>query len=112
MIHQYNGKKYYFEIEFDPYNQIYIFNIVVVHKKSLRWSTINTLNTILSWFEIQQNDKRENDSDWIISNIEYMRFKKFITEIFSDKNAISYLEDKLDEDRTYGEWANRRKNKK
>lgn len=108
MTHTYDGNRYFFEIEFVPNLGQHVFNLVAVHKKSLRYSTINTLNTILSWCDIPANDRRENDSDWILSKKEYKRFKKFVIDLFSDDYSISYLENRLDEDRSCGEWENRR----
>jgi len=71
-----------------------------------RYSFINNLNVILSELEISQNDSTYFDSCWVAN--ESKHFYKKIVNFLSHKSSLDYLEDRLDEDRFYGEWENRK----
>ncbi len=107
MVKQFTGKRYSVEIRAEPFAGKYICNLVAIHLRSGLYSTINTLNTVLSLFEIEENDPRAQDADWLLNAKEYRSFENIASNFLSDKKALAYLECKLDEDRACGEWANR-----
>lgn len=107
MKYHYQGYKYSFEVEAEPYKDKFFFSIIAIHKASGKFSCINTLNQILSEFSFNGNDPRASESDWLISKQEVNVFLHNVKELFLDKNSIRFLEDKLDEDRECGEWENK-----
>ena len=84
------------------------FYIKAIHLVSLRFSFINNLNAILSEFNISIDDKKVSESQWLISKKRGKLFFKKTMKFLSDKTYRGYLEKKLDDDRKYGEWENRK----
>ena len=99
-----NGQNYNFCIVADR-NKFYI---EAVHTGSLRFSFINNLNVILSEFDVGMDDEKISESQWIISEIKNKLFSEKAIKFLSDKICRNYLEEKLEEDRKYGEWENRK----
>ncbi|TSC74866.1 MAG: hypothetical protein G01um101433_985 [Parcubacteria group bacterium Gr01-1014_33] len=82
------------------------FYIKALHRASSRFSFINNLNTILSEFNINVDDKRVSESQWLIPKKQGGLFFKKAVEFLLSRNSRSYIERKLDEDRECGEWEN------
>jgi len=100
------GKNYTIKVESWRDQKKYGFSIVAVHRKSKRQSCINTLNTILSWFGIEEDSELVSESDWYLTRKKWSEYRKSAREIFGNKKSLTYLERQLDEDRSCGEWAN------
>lgn len=82
------------------------FYIQATDKVSLRYSSINNLNPILSELvHDQYNDEKFGDSRWYVSE-EGQDFAKTSVGFLSNEEFRRYIESKLDEDRTLGEWEN------
>ena len=105
---EYIGDHYTIEIEAWRSRRLYGFSIIAIHKQTKRCSTINTLNTILSWFEIDGDSALADEPEWFITKRKLNQYRKLAKQIFSNKNYFKYLESKLDEDRSEGEWTNLR----
>jgi hypothetical protein len=98
VVERLKGLRYDFEIEYAPVGNEFAFEIIAIHRETGRYSCINHLNTILSWFEVDEDDPLLNEDEWVIP--------KMMIESLSDSYTVGYLEDRLDEDRGFGEWAN------
>jgi len=106
MIEQINGNRYNFELSFDETQKEVLFIIRAICKSSGRYSSINNLNAVLTWFGIETVSPKYEDSTWIITRSEALKFFKGIKHFLGSSYFLSYLENKLDEDRVYGEWEN------
>jgi hypothetical protein len=84
------------------------FYIEAIHLASLKFSFINNNNAVLSEFNINIDDKKNSESQWFITARQSKLFFKKAVNFLSDKIYRDYLERKLDEDREYGEWENRK----
>lgn len=84
------------------------FYIEAVHISSLRFSFINNLNAILSEFDIDIDDEKISESQWIASERKNKLFYGKAIKFLSDKTYRDYLEKNLEEDRKCGEWENRK----
>ena len=84
------------------------FYIKAIHSVSLRFSFINNLNAILSEFNIDIDNKKVSESQWLISERQSKSFFKKAINFLSDKVYRDYIERKLNEDRECGEWENRK----
>ncbi len=100
------GKKYTIELTISPYRKMYVFSLVAIHRQSKKWSCINTLNTILSWFGIEGDSSLASESDWLITKRRLAEYRKLAKGILGDKKYLAILESKLDEDRMCDEWTN------
>jgi len=96
-----DGKKYSFHVVNDGQK----FFIKAICKMSGRYSCINNINAILSELKISQDNFHYYDSKWVTDKSHH--FYKNTINLLSDKSSLGYIEDKLDEDRFYGEWENR-----
>ncbi|OIN98591.1 hypothetical protein COS16_08650 [Candidatus Desantisbacteria bacterium CG02_land_8_20_14_3_00_49_13] len=99
------GRKYNFYVVSDGIE----FYIKALHRISSRASFINNVNAILSEFNIDINDKKSAESQWLISEKLSGQFFKRAKSFLSDKNYRDYIEKRLDEDRECGEWENPQK---
>ena len=108
MIRKFKGDRYSFEVEAEPFHDQFYFSITTIHKKSRRSSCINTLNQILSEFEIGERDPRQEQSDWLLTKGELLRFRNRARSLFTRRSSIVFMESALDEDRSCGEWENRK----
>ena len=106
MTEEYVGKDYTVELRSSPCRKMYVFSLVAIHRQSKRWSCINTLNTVLSWFGIEGDSALVSEPDWLITKRRLDEYRKLAKEIFGNKKYLTSLESKLDEDRSCGEWAN------
>lgn len=90
------------------------FYIEATHRVSFRFSFINNLNAILSEFNVSENDERISESQWVVSKKQGALFFKQAKDLLENKDNRGYIEKKLDEDRSCGEWENIKifKNKK
>jgi len=100
------GKKYGFEIVTQHEPPEFTFFIKARCKATGRFSYINNLNTILSEFHIEVDDPKVAESIWVVSKCEIGDFINIAKQSFSDSFFLDYLERRLDEDRTEGEWEN------
>ncbi len=82
------------------------FYIEAIHFTPLRFSFINNLNVVLSEFNINIDDKKVSESQWIVSKRQSSLFFKKALGLLLDKGSRDYIEEKLDEDRECGEWEN------
>jgi hypothetical protein len=92
---------YQIDITFSNWKGLPMFHIYAIDMHSGRNSKVNTMNAILSYFEIEDQYRQEN-SDWLISPEEYEKFLDLIVEMTT--SDLSWLSDALDEDRREGEW--------
>ena len=106
MIINIQGEKYLFDIVSLKEGQLVSFYIRATCKLTRRTSCVNNLNPILSEFNIDSANQRFAESMWEVSRIEADHFISIVKEIFPSISFLKYLENKLDEDRTVGEWEN------
>lgn len=109
----FEGKKYNYKIineEFD--NNEFCWTLRATCKETKRYSGINNLNSILSrlfdgGYDMEVEKGRFEDSfAWDVSEEERDRFNEIVICFLNNAKYLIYLEDKLDEDRSQGEWAN------
>ena len=110
MIDKFLGDAYLFELEINPHGRKFDFHLFAIDRRTLHYSNINDLTTILSWLGIEDGDSLVDDKCWTISKGKMTKFSKVIREALTNGNSIRYLEDQIDEDRRYGEWANQLQN--
>lgn len=84
------------------------FYIEAIHLTSMKFSFINNLNAILSNFNISIDDKKVSESQWVISKEQGRLFFKEAIKSLLDKTYRDYIEKRLDDDRRYSEWENRK----
>lgn len=106
MITRISGRRYNFEIETEKGRRYSTFSIRAISTDSGKFSSINNLNAILSELGIEGDNPKFDDSSWVLTNKEAHEFENLIIEGLSSPSFIYYLEGKLDEDRSCGEWAN------
>lgn len=106
MITMITGVKYNFQIVSQTEEQDYIFFIRAVAKSNGKTSCINNLNAILSEFGVEIEDRKFEDSMWIVTKGEARYFSDTAIQFLSDASFLDYIERKLDEDRMVGEWEN------
>lgn len=117
-IRRYAGEDYFFEVESRPFEEGFVFTITAIDRVTGKYSQINDLNFILSQFltedvdsekeDLDEEDPRIEDKDWVLSAEELESFERIAKRLFQNKQSCDYLEFKLDEDRWEGEWANTR----
>jgi hypothetical protein len=67
-------------------------------------STINTLNYILSAFDIEPNSSNAEEPQWNGTEQEMQKWVDLAQSLFVDKQFLQSLERELDKDRQEGEW--------
>lgn len=82
------------------------FSIRAICRNSLKYSSINNLNTILSLLDVQLEDRQYEDSTWIIPRHKADTFSQIIHQAFNEGSFLAFLEKQLDDDRLEGEWEN------
>lgn len=107
MITKIKEKKYSFEVISENEDENLCFFIKAIHKLTGRFSCINNLNAILSEFNIGIDDPKNEDSMWVVTKEDARHLEKTARQILSDPSFRDYLEKRLDEDRTLGEWENK-----
>lgn len=102
------GIKYDFQVIADiAPNQTCSFTIKAVDKATSKSSHLNTLNQILAWFDVDENDtERIAENTWYGTAIKVSQWQAEIISILNDSTALYYLEQQLDRDRAAGEWGN------
>jgi enolase len=80
------------------------FEITAILGESDKRSTINTLNYILSAFDIEPNSNNAEESDWSGTPEQVQTWVQTAQSLFGDKLFLEGLERALDQDRQQGEW--------
>jgi len=106
MISFIQGKKYDFEIVSQNGRNDFCFFIRAICNSTKRTSCINNLNTILSEFNVEVDEPKYQDSSWVVTKKEAYRLAAKGKQFLSDSSFRDYIESRLDEDRTLGEWEN------
>ena len=106
MITKIEGRKYSFEVISENEDEDLCFFIKAIDKHTGRYSCINNLNAILSEFNIEIDDPKNEDSMWVLTKEDARHLEKTARQILSDPSFRNYLEKRLDEDRMSGEWEN------
>lgn len=84
-------------------------DLKAICKKTSHYSGINNLNPVLSELSVDGDviGKRfEDSSGWEVTKQEMKKFNNIIKSFLTSKTYLKYLENKLDEDRSLGEWEN------
>ncbi len=100
---KFNGAKYRYTINHDKRRRL--FWIAAIHKKSKRTSNIMNLNPILSEFNVKESDRRCEVST-LGTRRDSVSLIRCAKELLASSSFRKYLEFKLDEDRSWGEWEN------
>ncbi|MCK4352109.1 hypothetical protein KAW65_01750 [candidate division WOR-3 bacterium] len=107
MLFKTAGNKYDFVLETINTGIKSDFSILAIDKKNKRCSSINNLNLILGELDIDYQDRRFDDSSWVLPyklvNHLFHKAKKLLLDI----EFLKFLENYLDLDREQGEWENR-----
>jgi hypothetical protein len=103
-----DGKRYRLVAEIVPLGQKAEFTLRAIHKQTGRTSVVNQLNAILCTF-FAGNFPEE--WPWTVSWDKALSWAQTFVSIARTSatatwNQLAYLEDRLDEDRAEGEWAN------
>lgn len=80
------------------------FEIVATNRQSRRRSAINTLNYILSAFDIDIYSENAESSDWSGTQEQVQTWVQTAQQLFGDQSFLQSLEQALDADRREGEW--------
>jgi hypothetical protein len=78
--------------------------IVATLRGSDKRSTINTLNYILSTFDIDPDSDNTENPEWSGTPQQVQTWVQTAQSLFGDKLFLESLERALDEDRHQGEW--------
>jgi len=107
-----DGERYNFEVVSEDFGGEVDFYIRAICKTTRRTSCINNLNAVLSELLTEYKSKNYNsypefhDSPWLVTKRKANGFIKIAKSFFADQRFVSYLENRLDEDRCEGEWEN------
>lgn len=107
-LKRYIGDRYLFEVESIPATRGFTFTITAIDPRSGRRSHINNLNGIVSEFNLNEDDPRNEESSWWALRSEVEHFHAVAGQIFRNKYMLKHIEATLDEDRRLGEWSNTR----
>ena len=99
-----SGNKYNYKLLLYSIGEEYQFSIKAIEKETKRTSFITTINVLLNELNINSQNNRFWESEWLINKKELKIFFKKINKLFIDDSFLSYLENYLDQDRTEGEW--------
>ncbi len=106
----FKGNKYNFEMIYKEFNKNKCsWTLKAICKKTNCYSGINNLNPVLSELGISEDTtygRFEDSSRWEVSKQEMKEFNKNAKSFLTSKKYLKYLENKLDEDRSQGEWEN------
>jgi hypothetical protein len=105
-IKRYASEKYFFEVTSRPIAEGIVFTITAIDRISGKRSDINNLNGIITAFDLEEDDPREEESDWLLSEKEIVDFQLTAGRILRSKRWLERIESELDDDRSQGEWAN------
>ncbi|MBI5573675.1 MAG: hypothetical protein HY919_03875 [Elusimicrobia bacterium] len=101
------GNRYNYKIlntHLDKKNSL--FSIKAIHKQSRRSSYITTVNIVLSNLNVNSEEPRFWESDWIVNKKEAKKLIKDAKELFSDNKYLPFVENYLNFDRKESEWGN------
>ena len=101
-----NGEKYIYKIDDVQLGEQYLFILKAIDQINRRASIINTVNPLLSELEINSNNNRFWEPEWIVTKDEVRAFSEKIKNMLTDKKYLEYFEDFLDQDRIESEWEN------
>ena len=98
------GEMYNFVVNCFKCENDFLFYIEAINLQEKTHSFINNLNNILSEFNINMNDKRISESQWILKRKEAKLFFSHAINFLLDIKFKNYIERRLNEDRSLGEW--------
>lgn len=81
------------------------FSIKAIHKQSRRSSYITTVNIVLSNLDVNSEEPRFWESDWVVNKKEAMKLSKNAKGLFSNKKYLPFVENYLNFDRKESEWG-------
>ena len=81
------------------------FELDATCKRTGRTSAINTVNDVISYFCVNQNEERFEGSSWRLMKEEILGFRRWVNMLV-DMDDLSWLDEALDADRREGEWEN------
>ncbi len=106
----FRGNKYNFEIVCEKFNKNNCsWTLKAISKETNRYSAINNLNPILSELSVGEFTicgRFEDSFGWEVSKQEMKEFNEIAKSFLTSKKYLEYLESRLDEDRSEGEWEN------
>jgi len=106
----FKGNKYNFEIIYKGFNKNECsWTLKAVCKETNCYSGITNLNPVLSELGISGDiicRRFEGSFGWEVSKQEMEKFNKIAKSFLTSEKYLRYLENKLDEDRSHGEWEN------
>lgn len=105
-VKRYASEKYFFEVTSRSIAEGIAFTVTAIDRISGKRSDINNLNGIIAAFDLEEDDSREEESDWLLSEKEIVDFQIKAGQILRDKRWLERIESELNEDRAQGEWAN------
>lgn len=100
------GRKYFFDVTLEEGGNISLFEIKAICKTTRRFSCINNLNVVLAELGVDSSNQDYDDSSWTIDIRIATRCFETANSFLSDSQFLPYIENCLDEDRSYGEWEN------
>lgn len=98
------GDKYNFLVKCYKSNNLFCFYIKATSTKGYKYSYINNLNGILSAFDIDIDDYKVAESQWVLNKKEANNFFKKAADFLADSSFVNYIEKQLDLDRELGQW--------
>ncbi len=102
-----HGSRYDFIVEAAPSNGHYSFELRAIDRKSGRWSSIATVNQVMSELLGDRHDPSDSCwwyTPWSISAEECARLLISTIYMLIDQDSLARIERALDEDRAEGEW--------
>lgn len=106
----FNGDNYNFEIICKEFNKNkWSWTLKAICKKMNCYSGINNLNPVLSELGIDEDaicGRFEDSFGWEVSKQEIKKFNIIAKSFLTSEKYLKYLENKLDEYRSQGEWEN------
>ena len=106
------GNKYYFRIINETFDDgVCFWTLRAVCKKSKKYSGINNLNSVLGQLIGDEGlddvtGKYEDSLAWEVTKKEMKKFNRIAKSLVTSDSFLKYLEDKLGDDRSKGEWEN------
>lgn len=123
IVESFIGERYIIELVSTPHCGAFVFTITAVHRKSHRCSDVTNMNVLLTLLRdtqerlvIEGNEVYETDwaeeydeTDWLVHQDALDELMRLMRQVCRDPSSRAWLEDEFDKDRSYGEWANKRK---
>ena len=98
-------EKYNFIISLEDNLDTCLFSILAICNQTGRYSSINNLNQIIADLNIDPANPKYEDSNWVLSVREGRKLFNRAVNLFNG-DYLAFLKDRLDEDRSCGEWEN------